>query len=71
MFLLLILTATYLIPDTSEILEPIPSTFPALATDKPSLLRHLEKTSPEALALARDWDDTAQSLEKTRHRLEK
>lgn len=33
------------------------------------LLRHLEKTNPEALALARDWDDTAWTLVKTRKRI--
>ena len=37
--------------------------------DKKSRLRHLEKTNPEALALARDWDDTARSLQKTRDRI--
>ncbi|KZT09350.1 uncharacterized protein LAESUDRAFT_756975 [Laetiporus sulphureus 93-53] len=36
-----------------------------LPQDKQSLLRHLEKTSPEALALARDWDDVAHKLVQT------
>jgi len=44
---------------------------PAPAGDKKSLLRHLEKTSPEALALARDWDDTIQSLEKAKQKIAK
>ena len=30
--------------------------------DKNVVLRHLEKENPEALALARDWDDTAHNL---------
>ncbi|KAF8964204.1 Sas10 C-terminal domain-containing protein [Flammula alnicola] len=55
----------------SDILDPAPSVFPAPTTDKKSLLRHLEKTSPESLALARDWDDTAHSLQKTREKIAK
>ncbi|PPQ72293.1 hypothetical protein CVT26_007124 [Gymnopilus dilepis] len=57
--------------DPEDILEPIPSALPTLPTDKQSLLRHLEKTNPEALALARDWDDTARNLERIRLRLAK
>jgi U3 small nucleolar RNA-associated protein 3 len=34
----------------------------ALPQDKNSIIHHLEKTSPETLALARDWEDTAQNL---------
>ncbi|KAG2155848.1 uncharacterized protein EDB93DRAFT_1319706 [Suillus bovinus] len=30
--------------------------------DKKSILQHLERENPEALALARDWDDTARNL---------
>ena len=37
--------------------------------DKQSLLRHLEKTNPEALALARDWDDIARSLVKSQAKI--
>ncbi|KAF8208837.1 Sas10 C-terminal domain-containing protein [Mycena galopus ATCC 62051] len=40
----------------------------AIAISK-SLIRHLEKTSPETLALARDWEDTAESLIKTRQKV--
>ena len=36
-----------------------------LSSDKSSLLRHLEKNNPEALALARDWDDTVRKLLET------
>ncbi|KAF8339980.1 Sas10 C-terminal domain-containing protein [Cantharellus anzutake] len=32
--------------------------------NKESLLRHLEKTSPEALALGREWEDVSQNLRK-------
>lgn len=38
--------------------EPIP-------TDTPSLLRHLERTAPETLALAREWGDIADQVPKT------
>ncbi|KAG1742402.1 Sas10 C-terminal domain-containing protein [Suillus paluster] len=31
-------------------------------SDKKAVLQHLERENPEALALARDWDDTARSL---------
>ncbi|KIM43375.1 hypothetical protein M413DRAFT_444202 [Hebeloma cylindrosporum] len=55
--------------EVDDILEPAPSVLPPPATDKKSRLGHLEKTSPEALALARDWDDTARSLQKTRDRI--
>lgn len=41
-----------------------PATQP-LPSDTPSLLRHLEKNNPEALALARDWDDTIRKLLET------
>jgi U3 small nucleolar RNA-associated protein 3 len=41
----------------------------SLSKDKSSLLRHLEKTDPESLALARDWTDTAESLLKTREKI--
>lgn len=30
--------------------------------DKKAVLQHLERENPEALALARDWDDTARNL---------
>lgn len=43
-------------------------TFPQ---DRQELLRHLEKTNPESLALARDWDDTAWSLVKAQTKLKK
>ncbi|KAL1748059.1 Sas10 C-terminal domain-containing protein [Schizophyllum fasciatum] len=46
---------------------------PALpsSADPAVLVRHLEKTNPEALALARDWEDTAYSLAKTKQNLER
>lgn len=40
---------------TESVILPLPQ-------DKKSLLKHLEKTSPETLALARDWDDIAHSV---------
>ncbi|KAJ3875736.1 Sas10 C-terminal domain-containing protein [Lentinula edodes] len=39
--------------------------------DKPSILRHLQKTDPECLALAGDWTDSATTLMKTKQKLEK
>ncbi|THG97284.1 hypothetical protein EW026_g4680 [Hermanssonia centrifuga] len=42
--------------------EPVPVITEVLPKDKESLLRHLERTNPEALALARDWDDVARTL---------
>ncbi|KAJ7644052.1 Sas10 C-terminal domain-containing protein [Roridomyces roridus] len=42
--------------------EPIPE-------DPQSLIRHIEKTNPETLALARDWETTAESLAKTRKKI--
>ncbi|KAK7048271.1 hypothetical protein R3P38DRAFT_2605963 [Favolaschia claudopus] len=41
----------------------------ATPLDPKALIRHLEKTSPETLALARDWEDTAESLMKTRQKV--
>ena len=58
-------------PPSSGIVESTPSVLPSLPTDKKGLLRHLEKTSPESLALARDWDETARSLHKTQERISK
>ena len=49
--------------------DPVP--IPSLPQDKPSLLRHLEKNSPETLALARDWDDIAVTVVKAGQRLKK
>lgn len=34
----------------------------ASSNDKTTILQHLERENPEALALARDWDDTARNL---------
>ncbi|KAJ6512182.1 Sas10 C-terminal domain-containing protein [Mycena vitilis] len=48
--------------------DPAPST-EAAPQDVKSLIRHLEKTSPETLALARDWEDTAETLVKTRQKI--
>ncbi|KAJ6557387.1 Sas10 C-terminal domain-containing protein [Mycena vulgaris] len=51
------------VEDSALPMEPVPQ-------DPKSLIRHLEKTSPETLALARDWEDTAESLTKTRQKIE-
>ncbi|KIK07982.1 hypothetical protein K443DRAFT_672868 [Laccaria amethystina LaAM-08-1] len=57
-------------PDFDDFVEAPPIVISALPTDKKLLLRHLEKTSPEALALARDWDETAQLVSPTREKLQ-
>lgn len=43
----------------------------SLPQDRSSLLRHLEKNSPETLALARDWDDIAVTVVRAGQRLKK
>ncbi|KAF7314383.1 hypothetical protein MKEN_00911000 [Mycena kentingensis (nom. inval.)] len=48
--------------DLAVPLEPVPQ-------DSQSLIRHIEKTNPETLALARDWEDTAEALTKTRQKI--
>ncbi|KAG5220917.1 Sas10 C-terminal domain-containing protein [Salix suchowensis] len=55
----------------SDFVEAPVVLLPNIGQDKKSLLRHLEKTDPITLALARDWDDTARSLIRTREKLEK
>ncbi|KAF8895418.1 Sas10 C-terminal domain-containing protein [Infundibulicybe gibba] len=47
----------------------VPPIAPALPKDPKLLLRHLEKDSPETLALARDWEDTANNLARTREKI--
>lgn len=42
--------------------EPSRPSIDASLTDKKTILQHLERENPEALALARDWDDTARNL---------
>ncbi len=42
-----------------------------LPQDKQALLKHLEKTNPEALALAHDWDDVAYNIMKSKAKLER
>jgi hypothetical protein len=49
---------------TAQVVEPLPQ-------DKQTLIRHLEKTSPETLALARDWDDTAWNLMRSQTKIKK
>ncbi|KAI0769873.1 Sas10 C-terminal domain-containing protein [Fomes fomentarius] len=51
--------------------EPAQAVVQQLPQDKPSLLRHLEKTNPEALALANDWEDVAYNLVKSKSKIEK
>ena len=51
--------------------EPAPPAVQQLPQDKQSLLRHLEKTNPEALALAGDWEDVAYTIIKSKAKIEK
>lgn len=60
-----------LIDDIHRGLVGDPVAPPSLPRDKLSLLRHLEKNSPETLALARDWDDIAATVVKAGQRLKK
>lgn len=52
----------------SELAEPAPAAV-SFPQDKNLLVRHLEKTSPEALALARDWEETAYRILSTKEKL--
>lgn len=54
-----------------DVLEPETPTAPQLPQDKDSILRYLEKNSPETLALARDWDEVAHSVVRSQEKLEK
>lgn len=40
-----------------------------LPQDRKLLIRHLEKTSPETLALARDWGDAVETLARTQEKI--
>ncbi|KII86949.1 hypothetical protein PLICRDRAFT_43637 [Plicaturopsis crispa FD-325 SS-3] len=55
--------------DADALLEPVPGPREQLPQDKKSLIRHLEKTSPETLSLARDWEETAYNLVKTQQKI--
>ncbi|GJE88396.1 Sas10 C-terminal domain-containing protein [Phanerochaete sordida] len=52
-----------------ELVEPAAPVIQKLPEDKGARLRHLEKASPEALALAGDWDDAARTLIKTQAKI--
>ncbi|KAG6850725.1 hypothetical protein H0H93_009348 [Arthromyces matolae] len=54
----------------SEFAEPTFAVVQKLPQDQKSLLRHLEKTIPETLALARDWQDAIENLAKTKERIQ-
>ncbi|KAH8824904.1 Sas10 C-terminal domain-containing protein [Flagelloscypha sp. PMI_526] len=53
-----------------DALAPSIQTNLPLLTDKNAILRHMEKTSPETLALARDWDEVARSLVKRQKQIQ-
>ena len=53
----------------SRVVADAENAVPSSLQDRQSLLRHLEKTNPEALALARDWEDTVEVLMKTHRKI--
>jgi U3 small nucleolar RNA-associated protein 3 len=59
----------YLCP--SELPERASVVVAPLPQDTNSIIRHLEKTSPETLALTRDWEDTAHNLMETQAEIAK
>ncbi|TBU45012.1 Sas10 C-terminal domain-containing protein [Dichomitus squalens] len=59
------------LPDEDGIVDEPVQPVVQLPQDKQSLLRHLEKTNPEALALAHDWDDVAYNIVKSKAKIEK
>ncbi|PCH40007.1 hypothetical protein WOLCODRAFT_142871 [Wolfiporia cocos MD-104 SS10] len=59
-------------PEPDDVLAEAPTpVVPTLPQDKQGRIRHLEKTNPEGLALARDWDDCASKLMQSKARIEK
>ncbi|KAG6895790.1 hypothetical protein C0992_012577, partial [Termitomyces sp. T32_za158] len=56
--------------DNDVLAEPTP-TVTQLPQDRKLLIRHLEKTSPETLALARDWQDAVETLARTQEKIKK
>ena len=67
LFLYMWYSLSYLICDKlfSDFWKPVEAPATTIGMDKQSILRHLEKTSPETLALAFEWDDIANSVAKT------
>ncbi|KAG5648291.1 hypothetical protein DXG03_004863 [Asterophora parasitica] len=57
------------VQETEYVSKRTPVVIAPLPTNKKLLLRHLEKTSPETLALARDWEETVETLAKTQQKL--
>ncbi|KAI6044821.1 hypothetical protein EDC04DRAFT_2865708 [Pisolithus marmoratus] len=56
--------------EAGETLDVASPTVKDVPKDKQSLLRFLERENPETLALARDWDNSAQSLMEAKARIE-
>jgi len=56
--------------EPEQLAEPLAPAPQQLPQDRKSLIRHFERNSPETLALARDWDDTARQLMKTREKID-
>ncbi|KAI0036426.1 Sas10 C-terminal domain-containing protein [Vararia minispora EC-137] len=54
-----------------DFVESVQVAVQPLQQDKKSLIRHLEKTSPETLALANDWEDTALKVVKAQNRIQR
>lgn len=44
---------------------------PSIPEDPQAVVRHLQMTNPEALALARDWEDVAEDLMRAQQAIQK
>ncbi|KZT27417.1 hypothetical protein NEOLEDRAFT_1240361 [Neolentinus lepideus HHB14362 ss-1] len=55
--------------DVLDLTAPSEPMLPALPTDKKAVIKHLEKTSPETLALARDLEDVVENLKSTKAKI--
>lgn len=67
-------TALNSVPELSEELDitsALPVGAPAEPMDKTAALRYLERTSPETLALSRDWSDILENLRQVEEGLQK
>jgi len=57
-------------PETVDLLEPTEAfAVQPLPKDREALIKHIERTNPETLALARDWDDIAHALVKAQAKI--
>ncbi|KAG5732711.1 hypothetical protein E4T56_gene16691 [Termitomyces sp. T112] len=62
---------TEVVDNTDGLAESALTVTQQLPQDKKLLLRHLEKISPETLALARDWENAVETLARTQEKIKK